>query len=284
MQDNEAGTASECPHSTSRELGLRLASGSVLAAIALFSLWLGPKPFGALVLVAGLLMSWEWGRIVRGVEFDLAFVIHAVSLVVAFTLASLGYAALGAAILLAGAITLIPLQFGERSLLSATGVLYTGLPALSLLWFRGDETLGFWAVAFLLTLVAVTDTAAYAVGRWIGGPRLWPRVSPNKTWSGLLGGVAGSAIAGVLFAQYLGASIPGLATAGILLGLIAQGGDLAESALKRRYGVKDASNLIPGHGGVLDRLDSVVAVALAAALFALVRNPSAPAAALLLGQ
>jgi phosphatidate cytidylyltransferase len=284
MQDNEAGTACENSHSPSREFGLRLISGVVLAAISLFSLWLGPKSFGALVLVAGLLMSWEWGRVVRGVEFDLAFVIHAASLVVAFALASLGYAALGAAVLLAGAITLIPLQFGERSLLSAAGVLYTGLPALSLLWFRGDEPLGFWAVVFLLTLVAVTDTAAYFVGRWIGGPKLWPWVSPNKTWSGLLGGIAGSAIAAAFFAQYLGASIPRLTIAGLLLGLIAQGGDLAESALKRRYGVKDASNLIPGHGGVLDRLDSIVAVALAATLFALVRNPSAPAAALLLGQ
>ena len=284
MPDDEVNDRGGEQPANSRELGLRIVSGVVLAALALFCVWHGPKAFGALVLVAGLLMSWEWGRIVRGVDFDLAFSIHAAALVVAFALASLGYAALAAAILLAGAITLIPLQFGERSLLSAAGVLYTGLPALSLLWLRGDEPHGFWAVVLLLTLVAATDTAAYFTGRWAGGPKLWPRVSPNKTWSGLIGGITGSALVGALFAHYLGASVGALASAGLMLGLVAQGGDLAESALKRRYGVKDASNLIPGHGGALDRLDGVVAVALAAALFALLRNPAAPAAALLMGQ
>lgn len=284
MQDDPAEAPLEAEPTPRSDLPMRIVSGVVLSIIALGALWAGPKPFGALVLLAGIVMSWEWGRIVRGSEFDLAFIIHAGALIVAFGLAAFGFAALGLAVLLAGAITMIPLQFGETGLLSAAGVLYTGLPALSLLWLRGDEPHGFLAAVFILVLVAVTDTAAYAAGRLIGGPRLWPRVSPNKTWSGLIGGVSASAVAGALFAYYAGGPITTLAMSGFLLGLIAQGGDLAESALKRRFGVKDASNLIPGHGGVLDRLDGVVAVAVAAALFALLADPSAPAKALLFGN
>lgn len=283
MQDDESASEEVASTAKPSDLGLRLVSGVVMVAVALAALWSGPYAFGALVLLAGILMCWEWGRIVRGREFDFAFFIHAGTLVLSFVLGALGYAALATAILLAGAITLIQIQFGERSILSAVGVLYTGLPALSLLWIRGDEPHGFMAVLFLLLLVVVTDTAAFATGRLAGGPKLWPAISPNKTWSGLIGGVSASALAAGLVAFYLGGSVRTMASMGFVLGLFAQAGDLAESALKRRFGVKDASNLIPGHGGVLDRLDGVVAVAIAAALFAVVRDPSAPARAVLFG-
>jgi phosphatidate cytidylyltransferase len=112
---------------------------------------------------------------------------------------------------------------------------------------------------------------------------LWPSVSPNKTWSGLLSGVAASAIVGAIFAAFVSEATPAaLALSGFVLGLVAQAGDLAESALKRRFGVKDASSLIPGHGGILDRVDGVVFAATAAALAALIVNVQAPARALLL--
>ena len=286
MQDDPGpeGTAAASPEPRSAgELVARIASGIVLGAVALGVAWLGAKPFAALVLVVALLMSWEWGRVVRGVEFDLTFVIHAAAVTIAVLLGALGFAALGLAALFVGAIIAIPLQFGERGLLSSAGVLYTGLPALALLWLRGDVPHGFLAVVFILALVAATDTAAYFVGRLAGGPKLWPSVSPNKTWSGLLGGIAASASAGALFAHYAGASVPALAVSGLILGLVAQAGDLAESALKRHFGVKDASNLIPGHGGFMDRMDGVVTVAVTSALFALFSNASAPAQALLFG-
>jgi phosphatidate cytidylyltransferase len=241
-------------------------------------------PFASLVLLVALLMSWEWGRVVRGVEFDLTFLVHAAAVAIGLGLAAFGYAALGLAVLTTGSIIVVPLQFGERPLVSAAGVLYAGLPAVALLWLRGDEPYGFLAVLFIFAIVWATDIFAYLSGHIIGGPKLWPNVSPNKTWSGLIGGVASSTLAGALFAYYLGSRVPALAASGFILGLIAQAGDLAESALKRRFGVKDTSNLIPGHGGFMDRMDGVVTVAVTAALFALFAGPGAPARALLFGS
>lgn len=263
----------------------RLASGLFLAALTLGIAWLGPKPFAVLVFVVAMAMSWEWGRVVRDTEFDLTFTVHALAVALAIVLAAFVSSALGVAVLVIGAILAIPLQFGERGLLSAAGVLYTGLPSVALLWLIGDTApWGFLSVLLIFVLVWSTDTFAYVAGRLVGGPKLWPRISPNKTWSGLAGGVLASSIAAAIFAQYNGLPLTFLAVSGLVLGLVAQIGDLAESALKRHFGVKDASNLIPGHGGFLDRMDGVVTVAVTAALFALVANPSAPAHALLFGS
>jgi phosphatidate cytidylyltransferase len=266
------------------ELLSRILSGLLLGAITIGVAWAGLKPFALLVLVVALVMSWEWGRVVRGVDSDLTFVVHAVAVVIAIALAAFVSAALGVAALAIGSILALSLQFGERGLLSAAGVLYTGLPAVSLLWLMSDgEPWGFRAVLFILVLVWATDTFAYVAGRLIGGPKLMPTVSPNKTWSGLAGGVGASAATAAAFASFIGAPALVLALSGLVLGLVAQAGDLAESALKRHFGVKDASNIIPGHGGFMDRMDGVVTVAVAAALFALFKGPSAPAQALFLG-
>ena len=119
----------------------------------------------------------------------------------------------------------------------------------------------------------------------IGGPKLWAQISPNKTWSGLVGGLVASTVAAALFSLFVaGASPIGLALTGLVLGVVSQAGDLAESALKRIFGFKDASALIPGHGGFMDRMDSIVTVAVAAGLFALAVDPHAPARALLFGM
>jgi phosphatidate cytidylyltransferase len=165
--------------------------------------------------------------------------------------------------------------------LSAAGVLYVGLPALALVWLRAAEPYGLQAVLFILTIVWTTDTLAYFGGRAIGGAKLMPSVSPNKTWAGLASGVAGSACTGAIFAAILGAPWPALAGTAAMLALVAQAGDLAESALKRRFGVKDASGLIPGHGGMLDRVDGIVFAAVAAAIVGLLVNAQVPARALL---
>lgn len=262
----------------------RIVSGGILAAIAFGFAYAGVKPFALLVLVVALFLSWEWGRMVRGVATDLAFYVHAFAVSAAIALASGGYAALSVAVLVTAAIILVPLVFGRGARLSALGVFYVGLPAVALLWLRADEPYGFPALLLIFAIVWSSDIFAFAAGRLIGGPKLWARVSPNKTWSGFIGGCTAAALAASAFALFLtDASAWRLAVIGLGLALIAQMGDLAESALKRLFGRKDASSLIPGHGGFMDRMDSIVAVAIAAALLALAIDPHAPARALLFG-
>ena len=268
-------------HSAS-ELGKRIVFGVLLAAIALGLLWAGPLTFALLILAATWVMVWEWGRVVRGTEQDITMLVHGVSITVAIALASTGYAALGAFAILIGAILVALLQFGGRAVLSTLGVLYTGLPAVALLWLRSQEPNGFYAVLFLFVVVWSTDTLAYLSGRLIGGPKFAPTISPKKTWAGFIFGVLTATIAGWFFAKWIGAPPVKLAVLACVLAVISQLGDLAESALKRAFDIKDSSQLIPGHGGFLDRLDSLVPVAMTAALFAFFMNAEMPAEALLL--
>ncbi|MCL4767378.1 MAG: phosphatidate cytidylyltransferase [Hyphomicrobiaceae bacterium] len=265
-----------------RDLKPRIVSGVLLAALALALVWAGPMPFAALVITIAVAMCWEWGRVVRGPQLDPAFAAHAGAVVGAALLAALGFAALGLVLVLIGAVLVMLLQFGGHGRLSGLGVPYVGVPAVALLWFRSDEPYGFAAVLFILLVVCATDTFAYFGGRSIGGVRLWPRISPNKTWAGFISGIAAATVTGALFAVFLaGASPVRLAVTALVLGLVSQVGDLAESALKRGFGVKDASALMPGHGGFLDRMDGVVFAAAAAALAALVVDIQEPARALL---
>ncbi len=174
LGDDATGSSVGVPKMNGTELMLRLVSALLLGAAALGMAWWGAKPFALLVLIVVLVMSWEWGRVVRGVDFDLTFLVHAIAVTIAVGLAAFGYAALGLAVLVIATIISVPLQFGERGLLSAAGVLYTGLPALALLWLRSDaDPWGFRAVVFIFALVWATDTFAYIAGRLIGGPKLW---------------------------------------------------------------------------------------------------------------
>jgi phosphatidate cytidylyltransferase len=263
----------------------RVVSGLVMGAVAAVFTFTGETPFAALVVAAAMLLGWEWGRLVhgRGADLVLAILIGAAGL--AGLLAAFGYVGLGLLALPIGAILATLLSLGRNSVLSALGVFYAGLPAVALIWLRSDGELGLLGVVFLIVLVITADTAAFFAGRLVGGPRLWPRLSPNKTWAGLVGAAVASAIVGALFWFAVpGASPLRLAGAGVLLALVAQAGDLAESALKRRFGAKDASSLIPGHGGLMDRVDGLVAVACAVALAALAIDVHSPARALLLGS
>ncbi len=187
MPDNVVASETEAGNAPwlSSNLKLRLISGAVLATVAFLLTYAGPLPFALLILVCALVISWEWGRLVRGATFDLGFFLHAIGVTAAIVLAAAGYAALALAVLVIAAITLIPLYIGRGARLSGLGVFYVGLPAVALLWLRSDEPFGFTAVLFVFAVVWSSDTAAYAAGRSIGGPKLWPRVSPNKTWAGL---------------------------------------------------------------------------------------------------
>jgi phosphatidate cytidylyltransferase len=199
-------------------------------------------------------------------------------------LAAFGYVGLGLLALAIGAILAVVLSLGYNSVLAAVGVFYAGLPAIALIWLRSDVAFGLLAVVFLILVIIAADTAAFLSGRLLGGPKLWPRISPNKTWAGLIGAVVAGTVIGAWFCPVVpGASPLRLAGTAAVLAFISQLGDLAESALKRHFGVKDSSQLIPGHGGVMDRVDGLVAAASAAGLIGMAINVHSPARALLLG-
>ncbi len=268
------------------ELRLRVASGIAIGVVAFTMLYWSPAAFAVLTFFIAAAMSWEWGRIVRGAMPDSGLIVHIVSVFAAAILAARDMAGLGIVAAVVGAVAVAALALGSgRSRLSGAGVLYTALPVVALGWLRSDEPLGFLATLFILLAVAVTDVAAFLAGRTIGGPKLWPEVSPNKTWAGLLGGIAAAAIAGLLFAFLTGTGAAfWLASLGLVIGLVAQWGDLAESALKRHFGLKDAGDLIPGHGGFMDRMDGIVTASIAAALIGFAIDAFAPARALLYGS
>jgi len=155
----------------------------------------------------------------------------------------------------------------NRSLWMGAGALYILAPCLSLVWLRGDPAIGRETVFWMFVLVWAADIGAYAFGRMIGGPRLAPAISPKKTWAGFIGGISCAGVTGAVTAIMLGkGSIIPLAVVSLALGAVSQGGDLLESWIKRHFKVKDAGNIIPGHGGVLDRVDGLLAVAAATAL------------------
>lgn len=266
------------------DLKVRLLSGIVLAAIVIGALLGGRYAFGAVVTIVAVLMSWEWGRVVRSIEPDAPMIVHMVTVGIAGVLTIFQAAALGLATLLVGMFVVFALLFANRPLLSALGVLYTGLPAVALIWLHADVPYGVQAILLLIIIVATTDTFAFFSGRLIGGPKLMPRLSPNKTWSGLIGGVTAAAVAAALYAWVVDLSPWRLAVDAVFLAIVSQAGDLLESGLKRAFGVKDASNLIPGHGGFMDRMDGLAAAAGAAGLAALFANPAAPAQFLLYWQ
>jgi phosphatidate cytidylyltransferase len=253
-------------------LFLRIASAAVLAPVALYAAWQGPPVLSVLSVLAAAVMGWEWGRLCGGGRFGAVGQLTVASEFLGVGAAAAGWFLSGLTALAVGAIAVSLVTFGQKKAApwGALGVLWIGIPAIALIWLRlGNET-GRATVLWIFALVWATDSAAYAVGRAIGGPRLMPRWSPKKTWSGLLGGVAAAGLVGIGAAYLTGARliVPVLAVS-LCLGAIEQLGDLMESMAKRHFGVKDTSGLIPGHGGLLDRLDGMLVVVFAAAAITL---------------
>jgi phosphatidate cytidylyltransferase len=265
------------------DLWPRVLSGIVMAIAAVALTVAGPLPFAGLVLAVAIVVSWEWGRIVRNTDTDRILVSHIAGVTLALALTAFDQPALGMLALLIGTILVGLLSFGMHSTFSSLGVVCAGLPGIALIWLRSDGDFGLWAVLYILISVVITDVGAYFSGRLIGGPKIWPRVSPNKTWAGLIGAIALTACVGYFFAIFcpVPASPVKLALGGVIIALVAQAGDFAESALKRHFGTKDASSLIPGHGGFMDRVDGLTTVAIAAGLYAAIHGPMAPAHAIL---
>ena len=256
--------AGMAPHaevaSTVHTLRLRFISAAVLLPLAFGAAWLGGIWWVILVAVFAGAMAWEWSRIVTSNRSSAAAAIIAVAGAVELT--HLGTATFALMVLALGAVLATVLARGERLGWQALGVFYVGLPSLAIVWIR-DEPDGLAALAWMLTLVIAVDTGAYVAGRSIGGPKLAPRISPRKTWAGLAGGIIAALLIGAIwsFLLDLPRALPLILISGVLAA-VEQAGDLAESAFKRRFGVKDSSQLIPGHGGVLDRVDGLLAVSL----------------------
>jgi len=229
----ERGPPAPGPRVGGRDLWLRVASAVVMAPLAVAAAYLGGAWFIGFWLLAAAGILWEWLGLVAAAR-------------------SLTAPARGGWI--------------------ALGALYAGAMLAAPLVIRADAPLGFIAMIFLFAVVWATDVAAYFAGRLVGGRKLWPAISPSKTWSGAVGGAIAGTVAGVAVAAVAGLEpLAPVIALSFVLSAVAQVGDLVESALKRRFGVKDAGHAIPGHGGLMDRLDGFLAAAVAAAAIGFAR-------------
>jgi len=266
------------PGKAGSEFVLRLLSAVVLVAMAVAALWAGGWMFAALAAAAAVLILREWMAMSGPFSFRAApwalMAFLAVTVVMAQTepLHSFGFSVLIALALLFARVT------EPRVAWLSLGLVYAAVPAIAAVVLRGDgpqsfESIGAVAVIFVFVVVWATDTAAYFAGRLIGGPKLAPRFSPKKTWSGAIGGAVAGVVAGLLVVGVAGLGVgPVTALVALLLSAVGQVGDLAESAMKRHFGVKDSGVLIPGHGGIMDRVDGLVVALSVAAAIGVVRD------------
>lgn len=278
VQAEPPGAAAPLP-SRWPDLRKRVVSAALLLPAVLLCIWLGAEAWAALMAAAVALLAWEWVRLCGFSTRRLPGLAVPVLVLGAGTLAVEAAWGWAMALLLAGFAALWLLgrpavdEPRARSVAwLAFGVLYIGLAGIALIHLRGDTTAGRGNVLFLFLVVWASDIGAYLAGRRFGGAKLAPAISPNKTWSGALGGLASAMLVGLLAAAVIapeGLVVGRTLLVAAALAVLAQLGDLFESWLKRRFNVKDSSALIPGHGGLLDRLDAVLAAAPAAALVSL---------------
>jgi phosphatidate cytidylyltransferase len=261
----------------------RVLSAIVLMAAALVSVWQGGLVFQLIWLGAALAVGCEWQNLIAAPNRRLRFFLVALGLVVSAYFA--GKAWFGTACSLLGGCGLaLALAAGPgRRIWAFGGIVYAGLLLVSAAVLHGSAEYGARSIVWLFAIVWGTDVFAYFGGRLIGGAKLWPKISPSKTWSGTLSGVlAGAFLGAVIGAQGLGdpwRALP-LFALGLAAAAVSQGGDIFESWVKRYFGAKDSSGLIPGHGGFMDRLDGFIAAAAFAALFGSARGLDSIAAGL----
>jgi phosphatidate cytidylyltransferase len=222
----------------SSNLKKRIISALILAPVILTIIWAGGAYFSTLIVLMAVIMSFEWKGIVDNVPKDGS-----------------------------------PLNQNQQKKWTAVGVMYVSVFASSLLFLRSIEG-GFDLVLFMLLLVWSTDIAAYFSGKLIGGPKIWTKISPNKTWAGLLGGMLAAGIIGVITSFFVSHSFILMFIGGACIAVTAQIGDFFESWVKRKFDVKDSGNIIPGHGGVMDRMDGFVTVATVFAFIVIINGGS----------
>lgn len=266
--------AQEAPAPKWGDLGVRTLSAAVLIPAVLADVWAGGIWFHLFVALIGILMALEWVAIVhRGSPVQ--FALHAAGAMCGALLPldvglAGGLIAIAVIALLSAAVAAY--EEGGGPAWRYLGVVYVSVPPVAFVILREDPVHGIAAILLIMLMVWAADTLAYFAGRIIGGPKLAPAISPKKTWAGLAGAMAGSAIAALAVAKAMGLqSVMVLVLIAAALAIVEQAGDLFKSAMKRRYGVKDSGRLIPGHGGVIDRVDGLVAVATVAAIIGAAR-------------
>ena len=266
------GPASSLPISkiAKSEFALRVCSALVLAPLAIAAAYCGGWPFALFWSAAAIGTLYEWNSLI--VRQQRVLIAGVLVLALALGLAAAGYARLAVTVIVVGSLAAAMLGAMGRRIWIAAGVLFAASLGAAPILLRSDLEYGFVAIIFLFAVVWATDTSAYAAGRAIGGPKLMPRVSPKKTWAGALGGAIGAIIAALVVAELSSLDAVVTAVLAASLSILAQAGDLFESFLKRRFDAKDSSGLIPGHGGLMDRLDGFVAAGFVAAVIGILRG------------
>lgn len=262
------------------DLGPRAVSALVMICAALTTNMLGGVGFALFWLAAACAVFWEWMGLLQCARSKGILLSGMVALVLIASLNFDGLVALSLCVMAVAVLLLFCLAPKGQRLWTMAGLIYASSLIISTMNLRFSAAMGQNAILWLFAVVWGTDIMAYFGGRLIGGPRLWPRVSPSKTWSGFFCGIGSGALAGFMIVPEHITSV--LFLLGLCAGAVAQGGDLFESAMKRRFGVKDSSRLIPGHGGVMDRLDGFIAASFFAFIIGLLHSGlSAPAIGLL---
>ena len=274
----DSGRARNTPQARlSSDLGPRAASSVVMIAAALSTLWLGGDVFIRFWLGCALALHWEWQTIIAAPQVKARFFGGAAFIGLSVALLREGLIEASLASVAVGACALAWLGGPGKRIWACGGLIYAASVVLAVTVLRVLSRIdGVEAILWLFAVVWGTDIMAYFGGRLIGGPKLWPRLSPSKTWAGFLVGVSSGGVLGVLcLALWPGAepaSYGPLFVLGVMAGVIAQAGDFFESGIKRHFGVKDSSRLIPGHGGFMDRLDGFIAAAAFAALVGWIKS------------
>ncbi|HRE60588.1 MAG TPA: phosphatidate cytidylyltransferase [Micropepsaceae bacterium] len=266
MTAPESGASGVAARFASLNLGVRTISALVLVGIAMVVVYYGEWVLAAWIALAGSRMLFEWYRMTVPGRWRAALVAGMIGLGVVLVLATLDYYWIAVAVVGVGAslAAIVAVLESRNAAWAVAGFVYVALPGVSLIWLREGSVLGAESLLWLLFTVWSTDVCAMLAGAWIGGPRLVPRLSPKKTWAGLVGALLASVICAIVFwLSVPGTQLVPIILAALVLSLIAQIGDLGESAAKRHFHVKDSGSVIPGHGGFLDRLDSLMAASLA---------------------
>ncbi len=251
-------------HRFSKELPLRVLMGALLALAAVFVTLAGGYFFAGFVALAAVAATREWHRMVGTASYGREWTVTSIAIATALTASILtSNVALPLTVLAGGALFAAAAGAGKGApaVWSGLGALYIGVPAWSLVALRIHVPQAQWIVLGVFLTIWTADSGALLVGQAVGGPKLVPSLSPNKTWSGLIGGVILPALAAAGYASVCGGSAARSAMVGLALAVAAHSGDLFESWVKRRVGRKNSGGLIPGHGGVLDRIDSTLFVA-----------------------
>jgi phosphatidate cytidylyltransferase len=278
VSDSKAAAAARTEQGA-RNLLMRIAAAMVLAPLAIAAVYAGGWFWIVPVTAVAIGLCLEWLTVIHAEHERPAMVCGPVALATAGVSFGLGWIEVSWLAVAAGLVAVVLLSRQARRW-TAAGFLYAAAALMASLLVRRDVEMGFVALLFILAVVWATDIGGYFAGRGIGGPKLWPTVSPKKTWAGAIGGFTASlavALLVAIFDPHRGDPLLALRTGPLLalaavLSIAAQFGDLFESAVKRRFGVKDSSHLIPGHGGLMDRLDGFIAAIVLAAILGVLRG------------